>query len=403
MKTEKINVEDLLEQYRSGWSLEQAFYTNEEVFEAEWKYIFRKHWLFAGNTAQIPKAGDYFLYHLQNDSIIIIRGNKGEVNALYNTCRHRGSAICLNDTGHVAKLICPYHQWVYDKDGTLLNARMMPDDFCKDNYHLHSAHVQVVEGLIFISLADEPPDFSSIQKSLSPFLKPYRINNAKLACIKNYELRANWKLIAENFRECYHCGGAHPEYCSAVIGANLREDTNELAFAKQKQWNEKGLATSLVEVTEGTTTYAIRYPLRPGVESYSVDGKKVSIPMGMHTDHDAGVVGLVNYPNFWMDAVSDYIWTMKITPVNATTTAVEFCWLVDANAMEGKDYILDRLTEFWEITGDQDGKLCENNFKGIQSNAYSPGPYAPVEDQVINFVDWCVERLREGISETVTT
>jgi Rieske 2Fe-2S family protein len=292
---------------------------------------------------------------------------------------------------------------VYDKDGTLLNARMMPDDFCKDNYHLHSAHVQVVEGLIFISLADEPPDFSSIQKSLSPFLKPYRINNAKLACIKNYELRANWKLIAENFRECYHCGGAHPEYCSAVIGANLREDTNELAFAKQKQWNEKGLATSLVEVTEGTTTYAIRYPLRPGVESYSVDGKKVSIPMGMHTDHDAGVVGLVNYPNFWMDAVSDYIWTMKITPVNATTTAVEFCWLVDANAMEGKDYILDRLTEFWEITGDQDGKLCENNFKGIQSNAYSPGPYAPVEDQVINFVDWCVERLREGISETVTT
>ncbi len=393
MKTEKINVEDLLEQYRSGWSLEQAFYTNEEVFEAEWKYIFQKHWLFAGNTAQIPKAGDYFLYHLQNDSIIIIRSNKGEVNALYNTCRHRGSAICLNDAGHVAKFICPYHQWVYDKDGTLLNARMMPDDFSKDNYNLRSAHVQVVEGLIFISLADTPPGFSSIQKSLSPFLKPFKINNAKLACIKNYVLRANWKLIAENFRECYHCGGAHPEYCSAVIGANLREETNELTLAKQKQWNEKGLTTTLIEVTEGTTTYAIRYPLRPGVESYSVDGKKVSIPMGMHSDHDAGVVGLVNYPNFWMDAVSDYVWTMKITPINAARTAVEFCWLVDANAAEGKDYTLERLTEFWEITGDQDGKLCENNFKGIQSNAYSPGPYAPVEDQVINFVDWCVEPI----------
>jgi len=399
MKDEKSSVEHLLEKYKSGWSLEQPFYTSEEVFEAEWKYIFQKHWLFAGNTAQIPKAGDYFLYHLQNDSIIIIRGNNDEVHAHYNTCRHRGSAICSNDAGHAAKLICPYHQWVYDKDGALLNARMMPDDFCKDNYPLHSAHVQVADGLIFISLADSPPDFSFIQKSLSPYLKPYAINKAKLACIKNYVLDANWKLVGENFRECYHCGGAHPEYCSAVIGANLREDVNELTLAKQKQWNKKGLTTTLVEVTEGTTTYAIRYPLRPGVESYSVDGKKVSIPMGMHRDHDAGIVGLVNYPNFWMDAVSDYVWTMRITPINAATTAVQFCWLVDVNAVEGEDYTLERLTQFWEITGDQDGKLCENNFKGIQSNAYSPGPYAPVEDQVINFVDWCIEQLRLGVQE----
>jgi phenylpropionate dioxygenase-like ring-hydroxylating dioxygenase large terminal subunit len=399
MKDENLSVEGLLEQYKSGWSLEQPFYTSEEVFEAEWKYIFQKHWLFAGNTAQIPRAGDYFLYHLQNDSIIIIRGTKGEVYAHYNTCRHRGSAICSGDAGHAVKLICPYHQWVYDKDGALLNARMMPDDFCKDNYGLHSAHVQVVEGLIFISLADVPPDFSSIQKSLSPYVKPFNIDNARLACIKNYELRANWKLVGENFRECYHCGGAHPEYCSAVIGANLGEDVNELTRAKQKQWKEKGLTTTLVEVTEGTTTYAIRYPLRPGVESYSVDGKKVSRPMGIHQDHDAGVVGLVNYPNFWMDAVSDYVWTMRVTPVNAETTAVQFCWLVDSNAVKGEDYTLEHLTQFWEITGDQDGKLCENNFKGIQSNAYSPGPYAPVEDQVVNFVDWCVNQLKTGIYE----
>ena len=395
-------VQELINNYKQGFSLEQAFYTNNDVFEAEWNSIFKRHWLYAGNTAQIKKPGEYFLYHLQNDSIIIIRGNNNEVYAHYNTCRHRGSAICLNDTGHAAKLICPYHQWVYDKDGSLLNARMMPDDFCKEEYGLHSAHVQVVEGLIFICLAETVPDFSPIQKSLSPYLIPYKINEAKLACTKNYTLNANWKLVAENFRECYHCGGAHPEYCNAVIGANLREDTNDLTLAKQKKWNEKGLATTQVEVTEGTTTYAIRYPLRPGIESYSVDGKKVSIPIGMHRDHDAGVIGLVNYPNFWMDAVSDYVWTMKVTPVSASITDVEFCWLVDAKAVEGKDYDLKHLTEFWEITGDQDGKLCENNFRGIQSNAYKPGPYAPVEDQVINFVDWCVKQLREDIHDAVS-
>ena len=119
--------------------------------------------------------------------------------------------------------------------------------------------------------------------------------------------------------------------------------------------------------------------------------------MGTHTDHDAGVVGLVNYPNFWMDAVSDYVWTMRVTPVDAATTAVEFCWLVDENAIEGKDYTTERLTRFWEITGEQDGSLCENNYRGIRSSAYTPGPYAPVEDQVINFVDWYVERMKEGL------
>ena len=396
-----MKIQELLNNQKSGYSLEQPFYASPQIFALEWKYIWQKNWLFAGNTAQIKKPGDYFICNLQKDAIIIIRGNKGEVYAHYNTCRHRGSAICLNDKGNASKLVCPYHQWVFDKDGTLLNARMMPDDFCKEEYNLHSVHVQVVEGLIFICLAEEAPDFSSINNSLAPYLKPFNINNAKVAAIKNYELKANWKLVAENFRECYHCGGAHPEYCSAVIGANLRENTDELIMAKQKEWNAKGLATALVEVTEGTTTYAVRYPLRPGIESYSVDGKKICIPMGKHTDHDAGVIGLVNYPNFWMDAVSDYVWTMKVTPVSEEKTIVEFCWLVDANALEGKDYDLKRLTEFWEITGEQDGKLCENNFRGIETSAYQPGPYAPVEDQVVNFVDWCVARLKDGVNEEV--
>ena len=392
-----VNLEQLLSGYQSGFSLEQSFYTSQEVFDAEWKQIFKKHWLYAGNTAQIKKAGDYFLYELRNDSVIVVRGNDGAVYAHYNTCTHRGSAICLEHSGHVAKFICPYHQWVFDKDGTLLNARMMPDDFCKEKYNLRPVQVSVTEGLIFISLSENPPDFSPIEKSLSPYVKPYQVNKAKVACIKNYKLTSNWKLVGENFRECYHCGGAHPEYCKAVIGANLRENTDELTGNKQNEWNERGLATELVEVTDGTTTYAVRYPLRPGFESYSIDGKKISIPMGLHSDHDAGVVGLVNYPNFWMDAVSDYVWTMRVTPLDAYTTDVEFCWLVDEKAEEGKDYDLERLTAFWEITGAQDGALCENNFKGIQSNAYKPGPYAPVEDQVVNFVDWCVNELKTDI------
>ena len=101
----------------------------------EWRHIWKKYWLFAGTTAEIPRPGDYFVYKLQNDSIIIIRGNNGEVHAHYNTCRHRGSLICIEERGHAPKLVCPYHQWVYEKDGSLFKARLMPEEFDRSAYH----------------------------------------------------------------------------------------------------------------------------------------------------------------------------------------------------------------------------------------------------------------------------
>lgn len=396
------DIEHLLERYRPGWSLEQPFYTDQQIFDHEWRYIWKKYWLFVGTTAEIPKPGNYFTYTAAKDSIIIIRGNKGEVYAHYNTCRHRGSLICIEERGNAPKLICPYHQWVYDKDGSLLKARLMPDDFERSSFGLHPVHVQVANGFIFISLAENPPNFSKVLQDYDPFLRPYKINSAKVAYRKRYELRTNWKLIAENFRECYHCGPAHPEYCSAVIGANLREPVDEILAERRVEWERKGLAIDTVDFKDDSFHFAIRYPLRPGVLSYSLDGKAVAIPMGELKDFDAGVLGLVVYPNFWMDAVSDYMWTMRLTALSPSSTAIDLTWLVDEKAIEGVDYTIERLTDFWRITGEQDWRLCENNFRGVESGHYQPGPYAPVESDVARFVDWYIERMREAIEEALT-
>jgi len=393
-------IQNLIIKHQPGTSLEQPFYTSNEIFNCEWEGIWRKYWLFAGTVAEIPKPGDFFTYTAQKDSIIIIRGNGGEVFAHYNTCRHRGSLICLEEKGHAAKLVCPYHQWVYDKDGTLLKARLMPDDFDASAYGLHSVNVQVVKGLIFISLADNPPDFTRVLMDYAPFLDPYKINDARVAYQKRYDLRTNWKLIAENFRECYHCGPAHPEYCSAVIGANLKESAVEVLAERKVEWEKKVLATENVDFVGDSFHFAVRYPLRPGVLSYTVDGKAAAIPMGDHKDYDAGVVGLVVYPNFWMDAVSDYMWFMRLTPKSPSRTIVDLTWLVDAHAVEGVDYSIERLTDFWRITGEQDWELCENNFRGVESSHYQPGPYAPIEADVAKFVDWYLGRLNEGICNT---
>ena len=116
--------------------------------------------------------------------------------------------------------------------------------------------------------------------------------------------------------------------------------------------------------------------------------------MGEHKDYDAGVLGLVVYPNFWMDAVSDYMWTMRLTAVSPSLTYIDLAWLVDKNAKEGVDYTIDRLIDFWRITGEQDWELCENNFKGIESSRYSPGPYAPIELDVAKFIDWYIRSMK---------
>jgi phenylpropionate dioxygenase-like ring-hydroxylating dioxygenase large terminal subunit len=401
MKT--INLEDLLGKHVSGWSLQQPFYTDNQVFDFEWEYIWKKYWLFTGTTAEIPKAGDYFTYTAHKDSIIIIRGTNGEVYAHYNTCRHRGSLICLQESGNAPKLICPYHQWVYDKDGSLIKARLMPDDFDRSSYGLHPVQVQVVSGLIFISLDENPPDFNKVLQDYGPFLQPYRIDQAKVAYKKRYELRTNWKLVAENFRECYHCGSAHPEYCNAVIGANLRESVDEVLAERRVEWQNKGLAINNVDFENDSFHFAVRYPLRPGVLSYSLDGKAVAVPMGDHKDFNAGVLGLVVYPNFWMDAVSDYMWTMRVTAVSPSKTTIDLTWLVDSTAVEGIDYTAERLTDFWRITGEQDWALCENNFRGVESSHYEPGPYAPSELDVAKFVDWYVSRLGEGVGREIVS
>lgn len=383
----------LLDSYKSGWSLPQPFYLDEALFEAEWEHIWAKGWLYVGATAEIPNPGDFFTYAAHGDSIIVVRGAEGEVFAHHNTCRHRGSIVCLEERGSAKAFRCPYHQWVYGLDGGLMSARLMPEDFERSAYGLHPAHVRVCEGLIFISLAKAAPPFDRAQADLSAYMRPFQLDRARVASRERYVLRTNWKLLAENFRECYHCGPVHPEYCRAVIGANQLEDISGVVTERRPGWEAKGLATKFIDFTDATSHMAVRYPLRPGVESYSLDGKAVSRPMGEHRDHDAGVVGLVVLPGFWVDGVADYVWTMRVTPMGASQIVIDATWFVDGAAQEGVDYDVARLREFWEVTGGQDWTLCENNFRGVESSRYRPGPYAPAEAQVAKFVDWYVGRM----------
>jgi len=177
----ELDLRGLIDARRPGWSLEQPFYTSAAVLRYDLDRVFRRYWLFGGFSLQLPRPGDYVTMEIDNESIVIIRGDDGQARALYNVCRHRGSHLCTEASGHVKKLVCPYHQWVYERDGRLAAARLMPEEFDRSAFGLHAAHLREVEGLIFVSLADEPPSFDAAERAYAPYLKPYALARTKIA------------------------------------------------------------------------------------------------------------------------------------------------------------------------------------------------------------------------------
>ena len=191
----------LLDQRRPGFSLPQAFYVDEEVFRADLEAVFESDWIFACNACEIRNSGDYLTLEIGATSLIVLRDRAGEVRALHNTCRHRGSRICNAEKGRASRLVCPYHQWVYELDGRLRNARQMPKGFDTAGYNLKPAHVEVICGLVYVSIADDPPSLARYREAVTPFIAPHQPERTKGAFASTIVEEANWKLVIENNRE----------------------------------------------------------------------------------------------------------------------------------------------------------------------------------------------------------
>ena len=227
------------ESYQEGKTLPQDFYTDESVFSDEMKRIYFKQWLMVDHVSRIKNPGDYFVFEAEKESIIVIRGRDNEIRAFYNVCTHRGSRICLDEEGSKKLLVCPYHAWSFSAEGDLKAARHMPDDFKLEDYGLRKCHIKIYEGLIFINLSiEDPMDFDEFMSPLKELVNFHGTGKSKIVARKKYPTDANFKLVLENFQECYHCSNAHPEFSAVhekdwvfTMGAGLgtapEKDTDE--------------------------------------------------------------------------------------------------------------------------------------------------------------------------------
>jgi glycine betaine catabolism A len=273
----------------------------------------------------------------------------------------------------------------------------VPPDFDKSKYALKSARVELMQGFIFVTLSDNPPDFAEARRELSPLLAPHDFSSAKICHTREYNVKANWKLIIENSRECYHCHVGHPEYTRIMLHEGV-EKSPDGKTAKER-WDASYTRLQNLGLTMSCARtgwfHGSRYPLsRVGAVTESLDGNAVAPLMGSFKEPDGGVIGVVLHPTFMFEASADYGMSLGFTPVNATLTNVRIDWYVRGDAVEGRDYIVDRVIAFWKATAEQDWKLCEDNQAGVNSSRYEPGPYGLEEGGVNAFLDWYINQVR---------
>jgi Rieske 2Fe-2S family protein len=384
----------LLAAREPGHALPQDCYNDPEVFAFDLAAIHARHWFMVGFEVELPEPGSTLSVPIGRSSVLLVRDRQGVLRGFHNTCRHRGAQLCVPGRGQRSWIICPYHQWSYDLDGRLANAPRMPETFDRAQHGLRPVHVETVAGTVYVCLADEPPEFDGFRDAVGPLLAPHRLENGKLAFESTLVERANWKLVMENARECYHCVVRHPEL-SLTFPVKGRRSV-QFADAGSVDGFRARMATVGLPVgpVEGAWWQAMRFPVNDGAITLSMDGQPACKKLLCDTANgDIGTVRWALEPHSFMHATCDTVFMFSAMPTGPEETVVTSKWLVHKDAVEGVDYTVEGLTELWTKTNLQDLDLCENNQAGVNSLGYVPGPYCEETEQlVMRFTNWyCAE------------
>jgi phenylpropionate dioxygenase-like ring-hydroxylating dioxygenase large terminal subunit len=407
--------------WAEGLTIPSPYYVDEKHFRTDERFLGDNLWFMADHENRIPKPGDYFVFEYgSGDSVIVLRDKAGAVKGFHNVCRHRGSRMCRHDddpapkdtrlsvkqlgsTGSTQVFRCPYHAWTYDLTGALISApNGMPSGFDMAKNGLRPAHVKTSEGFIFVNLAlDDPPDFDSVVKNFATVAKEYGTADLKIVARTSAPTKANWKLVLENFQECYHCAPAHRSLVTTHPfwdGMMPQEQRTRLAkelerFAPprtpgqgapgvQGSGQGGGMAAAAPGASYGGNVLGVN------MVSGTLDGKACAplLPTRKEWTHRSRAVSTA-WSTGYLQCYDDHVAAVRFTPRGVKMTDAEIFWLVRADA-KPKDVNIQKMKDLWELTYLEDRWITENNHQGIESAAYSSGHYAAVETGPSRFVKW---------------
>ena len=341
---------------RGAKALPQQYLVSDAVFSEEKEKIFARHWILVGHQSQIAEPGDYFLANVAGESLIVVRDQRSEIGAFYNVCRHRGTRLKEDKSGHISAIQCPYHAWTYGLDGRLIGAPHMEDvpGFNKSNYPLPRVNLGIVDGLIFVTLNDGTETLEEWFQPLQGKFSEWNLSNLVSARRIEYDVKANWKLIFENYSECYHCPGVHPMLSKVSPYDSAENDLTEGPFLG-----------GFMQINRG--------------RSLTMSGKTCALPVnsGREKEDEGKVFYYSVFPNLLLSMHPDYVMVHQIWPKSPERTLIYCDWFFHPNASEVENFDPEDAIQFWDITNKQDWHVCELSQQGIASRAYQPGPYSP--------------------------
>jgi Rieske 2Fe-2S family protein len=364
-------------------TLPSSWYYADDIYALEKERIFCREWLCVAREEELPEPGDFRVLDVVGESIILVRNRQRALRAFYNVCRHRGARLCRTDEAAPAgmavhggviaarSILCPYHQWSYDLDGHLVAAPHMGDvpGFDKSAISLYPVGVECWGGFIFLNLtpAGARP-FGAQLGEIPQRTQRYPLPSLRIGHSITYRVAANWKAICENYNECYHCGGVHPELCSVVPA--FRE-----AGGAGLDWLRG------VPHREGANTF-----------TYSGTTTRRAFPT-LNQDERERHKGEVLYPNLFVSLARDHVAAFILLPRGPERTDIVCHFLFEPCEIEKPDFNPGDAVEFWDITNRQDWSICESVQRGIRSRVHQHGYYAPMEDYSLDIRRYVKERL----------
>ena len=389
-------------------TLQQRYFLSPDIFAEELEKIFARQWVLVGHQSQLGEAGNYFIAEVAGESLILASDQQSTIRGFYNVCRHRGSRLLEDQNGNAAAIQCPYHAWTYGLDGRLLGVPHMSDvpGFNKTDYSLHPVNLALWEGFIFVNLADastrlrrstarqaERDGYTSLEKWFAPLAGKFsRWNLPALRSAKRveYDVRGNWKLIFENYSECYHCLGVHPELSKISPYDSAENDLTEGPFLGGFMRIAKGKS-----LTMSGNACALGIADSPHAHDR---GQQRKNDRDYEQEHEHERTHRVFYysifPNMLLSLHPDYVMVHQLWPQSPERTLILCDWFFHQEAFRRGDFNPDDAIQFWDMVNRQDWHVCELSQQGISSRAYEPGPYSARESIPAAWDEYYLRQMR---------
>jgi glycine betaine catabolism A len=364
---------------RMETGLPATWYRDPQHYQQELEAFWYGRWVAVAREEELPMPGDWRVVQVGTQSVILLRQEGGGLRGFHNTCRHRGSVLCTAEQGSLPRrrIVCPYHAWTYDLSGRLVATprRMETPDFRMGDYSLYPVAADAWAGFVFVHLGADPAPLARTIGERERRYERYGLSGLRVGKRIVLDVRANWKLLAENFSECFHCPPVHPELCRVMT-----------AYQEGGAWGLRGRPES-------------RPQYKPAAATLTLDGSSRLPPFEQLEEDERNTLYIADMvlPNLFLNVHPDYVNSHVMFPTGPESVRMVYDWLFEPRHLPLAEADLEHYVALWDITNRQDARNCEWQQQGMQSREFDHGVYVPQEFDVHRFAQWVRAGLGAGV------